>query len=1769
MSYGVLPEKADEEVILDQIDAKNKLREQTAATATPQLAARIGEIYRANPWMKPGEILALAKAGASDQLVNAASTQSGKQLPARLDPNPPRKKGWFERTFYDPLKSAARYTFATLNLAPELAQNVGSQLLNKDNPEGFDGWFKSTSLGTMLAASKGEIDPNTGQPITAGEGYFLGGTAAEKQSERARRFRGTINGSAWTLGRGAADVVFAPGSKAYNILSGFVDASVAVFADPTLYGGKALKAARAGRAAIPALQTADEIAAFQKVAAAGERAAAGLSQAETVAWNGSKFRQWFETNGKARRLTETLVEKDDAYDIFSNVFKEKIDIASANRLAKAKTRDEVLAIVGEQANRMDAELSGIFPTDIRDIVKARERLPFWNNIRNSELLTKMPDAVIKVGTTQDSVNAVKNYGRYVKSLGKAIPEDEARVFMSNVMETFADPTAAGAKQVNDLFENLVTKVIKNELSTGALAVAPEQADEIAKQTFARVAKIKDELRSFLQNEAGELDDFGLMQSLIDSGHLIAGDDVNPTIIKNLRLAGPGSLVELADKVQVLPDVRVIRRLTANPFVRRALSKRAGDPRAATVVTDYLQNEIWKPLTLMTGGYIFRNMFDAQIRMAAVGKAGFFNHPFRYMQLVLNKTMPEGFVGRGSIDDGIEELVRTFGDYTDTFEEAMSFGLRRNLDDPSKAYERGIRNGSFAFARKTGDKEQYLRGLSEELRRLSQDQINNAVAKGIPTDELVTWLRRTDNPQAVKSLRRLQRYLKGGLDGYDIVNNQHYLVRLANGEVNDDLLAQWIERLGNPRINAMTGGDETLRWAIANRRMPLAASETIDPRNLKDTDFIGGRLRQGVGSEISLGVENGRPIVGVVTAVNSDTSWTVRRLSDFDIWDTDIGAKEFQNYLAGVYATPGNSLPRWVKYAQEVGVPTPAGVTQKDMQILGLKNRAVDWFFDGAYGKLSRKFERSPVYRQFYYEQFIENADLLSPEEARLFRQSIPGRAAYLNMTPEAVFGGKKKYQELLAKLDSAEKNFTKVPFDVGTTPTPSNPSGGVLFHGSANPLKNNKFEDIMDIYTPDAYNLFGRGVYLTDSPKVAASYSRKGATATKTIDGLKVGEQGIVYNTRLASDAKMLDLTQPNASVRNKIRDITESTPFQNFLEDSNVDLGEYRNLVQQLAKDDVPAENLIAAFKASMKGGALYEVDEFVLELTEDMRKYADVLSYRGGVRVGKLGEHNAYVVLNTNKLSIERSTDIGGFMENVVAGVSKAATVGTVKQLEDYAGLRALNLTKETLFNATERSNLEDIFRIIIPFGAAWREILGTYGKFLYEDPTKIRRAQLVYNGAVNFDPDNDGQGFFYKDPITGQNTFNIPFSGDLAKLLTGVNAPLQAPVKGLSMGLQVIPAIGPVAQIAASELIPDTPSTDAIVEILLPYGRKKPGALVPGYVTKAYSALRDNPGKTESIYGNTYTETVRALSASGEYNLDDPAEKERLLDDAKWRARVLTGFRALSQFLGPTSGTPEAIVETNKGDIYASYLLKAFQDLQTENYDTAVKRFLEIYGDDALLYVSSKTQAQQPGIAATEQFGDWERKNRDVMEAFPQVAAYFAPGGDDFSFSVWERQIRTGARKRLTASEMIDLAQFRVGNAIYRDLKKQAGQYPPQEVKDWLRNARQKIHEKLPGFPAQPVFTVGEFQRNIQEMKRAVQDPRLADNEVAGAAAEYLRYRDQAIAEYVAAGGKEGGFATAKQAADLRQWLFNIGNALSEAVPEFQRVWDRELASEVDEL
>ena len=77
-------------------------------------------------------------------------------------------------------------------------------------------------------------------------------------------------------------------------------------------------------------------------------------------------------------------------------------------------------------------------------------------------------------------------------------------------------------------------------------------------------------------------------------------------------------------------------------------------------------------------------------------------------------------------------------------------------------------------------------------------------------------------------------------------------------------------------------------------------------------------------------------------------------------------------------------------------------------------------------------------------------------------------------------------------------------------------------------------------------------------------------------------------------------------------------------------------------------------------------------------------------------------------------------------------------------------------------------------------------------------------------------------------------------------------------------------------------------------------------------------------------------------------------------------------------------------------------------------------------------------------------------------------------------------------------------------------------------------------------------------------AASDPKLADSEVAGAVREYLVYRDRAGAEAAKAGSST---LAADKFVALRQWLYAHGVALVDAVPEFGRVWDQLLSSEVD--
>jgi len=529
---------------------------------------------------------------------------------------------------------------------------------------------------------------------------------------------------------------------------------------------------------------------------------------------------------------------------------------------------------------------------------------------------------------------------------------------------------------------------------------------------------------------------------------------------------------------------------------------------------------------------------------------------------------------------------------------------------------------------------------------------------------------------------------------------------------------------------------------------------------------------------------------------------------------------------------------------------------------------------------------------------------------------------------------------------------------------------------------------------------------------------------------------------------------------------------------------------------------------------------------------------------------------------------------LQDLKANPDKLYGTLNAEEVSSFASGKALDEYQKMVYNAVERRNATDVLRLISPFAQQQAEFLGRLARFSFV-PVKggelgylpnaqtLRKMQLLIEGGRDFDPDGDGRGFFFKDPTNGQWSFTFPLTGNLTKMVTGVDAELAAPVKGLFLGLDVRPGLGPMATVAASALLKDTPSLDFVRSVMLPYGEKTNvvGALTPSYIQKIYDGIT---GQTNGrFFANTYAETMQALSSTGKYDLANPNDRDRLLEEARDKARILVVLRGLTQFTGPAAGDYDVTVETAVGDIHTSGLAAALQSLRNQNYDTANLRFIEIFGEDAFAYLSGKTVSEAGGLEASEQFGDFERRNDALFRQYKGVAGYFGPMGTEFDFEVYTRQLRTGKRRRLTPEEILNASQKAIGLAYYKDMKEYLGPNMNKQTRAYLADYKKKIIAKYPGF-GEMEYDPTEVPRNINSLFEAAKRDDLQDNPVAKAVLEYEEIRNLALAE-----ANKRGFQTLKsdELGDLHEYLASHADALIEQYPEFARVYDRLLSQEID--
>ncbi len=153
----------------------------------------------------------------------------------------------FRESMYNYLKGVSRVTFATIQSPYQYITNVGRNIYAKSKgeistsklvseiAEGITG--DETNLGQLLRSTRGVITDKG--PVDTGSGFFVNpeSTVGAAQAKAMSAY-GRINGKSYTIGRSTMNILGAdPNGTPYRVMSGIIDATLAVGTDPTLWVG--------------------------------------------------------------------------------------------------------------------------------------------------------------------------------------------------------------------------------------------------------------------------------------------------------------------------------------------------------------------------------------------------------------------------------------------------------------------------------------------------------------------------------------------------------------------------------------------------------------------------------------------------------------------------------------------------------------------------------------------------------------------------------------------------------------------------------------------------------------------------------------------------------------------------------------------------------------------------------------------------------------------------------------------------------------------------------------------------------------------------------------------------------------------------------------------------------------------------------------------------------------------------------------------------------------------------------------------------------------------------------------------------------------------------------------------------------------------------------------------------------------------------------------------------------------------------------------------
>jgi hypothetical protein len=403
------------------------------------------------------------------------------------------------------------------------------------------------------------------------------------------------------------------------------------------------------------------------------------------------------------------------------------------------------------------------------------------------------------------------------------------------------------------------------------------------------------------------------------------------------------------------------------------------------------------------------------------------------------------------------------------------------------------------------------------------------------------------------------------------------------------------------------------------------------------------------------------------------------------------------------------------------------------------------------------------------------------------------------------------------------------------------------------------------------------------------------------------------------------------------------------------------------------------------------------------------------------------------------------------------------------------------------------------------------------------------------------------------------------------------------------EIIPGLGPVAQIPLAWYLEGKPDLKNIEEALLPYGGPEGSDItnwksyMPAWLRTTLSDVGIRTFDENRQWERTISQIADFKASTGEYGYS-PSEQARLLSDSKDAAWKVHAIRAAAQFFLPSAPSLEFYIQDPSGkNLRVAALVSEFHEMEQDpaiGYDLALQHFIETYGEDAIGAVIPRSRSEIYGLPDSAEALEWVQDHPNIKNNYPLIYGLLTPPGE-FDIGIYSRQFETGERQGLTARQHIRLISDYL-NRYWRDRTMQ-----DMGVSGWndMTQAQRTQWEEISVLideeyrPARyGSIEKPSVEDMISELELAVDDPELQ----AAAAYEPLRiYMDlrrdaQEAVEALQADGRIPstikGFQKAKALAPIRQVLRSEAHDLIEQYPAFKPLWDfvfsRELVDETVE-